>query len=89
MDERVAQDVESAWRGLRRASQAVEAVGIEVELAKENLALTEASLPTGGASWVDVEQARLALQAASITALRERTAYRMAQVNLLVATGQY
>lgn len=87
--EKVEREVEQAWSSLARAKQAVEAVGIEVSLATENLALSEAALSNGGASWVDVERSRLGLQAAEMASLRERTALRMAEVGLLVATGQY
>jgi outer membrane protein TolC len=87
--EKVEREVEQAWSSLARAKQAVEAVGIEVSLATENLALSEMALSNGGASWVDVERSRLGLQAAEMASLRERTALRMAEVGLLVATGQY
>jgi outer membrane protein TolC len=89
VSEKVEREVEQAWSSLARVKLAVDAVGIEVSLAKENLALSEAALATGGASWVDVEESRLGLQAAEMAHLRERTALRMAEVGLLVATGQY
>jgi outer membrane protein TolC len=87
--QQVAREVEQAWGSLARARQAVEAVGVEVALAKENLSLVEAALSTGGASWVDVERGRLGLQAAEMANLREHTALRLAEIALLVATGQY
>jgi len=89
LSEQVVREVEQAWGALVRARQALKAVRVEVALATENLALVEAALSTGGASWVDVERGRLGLQAAEMAHLRERTALRLAEVALLVATGQY
>ena len=87
--DQVQREVESSWLGLVRAKEAYGAVQLEVELAAENLALSEAALPNGGASWVDVEQARLALQAAQAAALREEVALRLSEIALLVAVGLY
>ena len=87
--DQVEREVESAWRGLERARQALQAVAVEVELARENLRLAEVALEGGGASWMEVEQARLAVQAAALAELMERTSLRLAEVSLMVATGAY
>ena len=86
---RVEREVESAWSALVRARQAHAAVEVEVALARENLDLAEAALPTGAASWVDVERARLGMQSASLAELRERVSLRLSEIQLLVATGRY
>ena len=86
---RVEREVEAAWGALARSRQAHSAVKVEVALAKENLDLAEASLPTGAASWVDVERARLGMQSASLAELRERMSLRLSEIQLLVATGRY
>ena len=87
--DQVEREVEGAWVGLERARLALNAVEVEVELARENLKLAEAALEGGGASWMEVERARLGMQAASMAELMERTSLRMAEVALLVATGTY
>ena len=87
--DQVQREVESSWLGLVRAREAYAAVQIEVDLATENLALAEAALPNGGASWIEVEQARLGLQAAQASALREEVALRLSEIAVLVAVGLY
>ena len=87
--DQVVREVEGAWVGLERVRLSLNAVEVEVELARENLKLAEAALESGGASWMEVERARLGMQAASMAELMERTSLRMAEVALLVATGTY
>lgn len=83
----VEQEVRTSWERLDRARAALASVGSEVALAEENLALVEASFQAGSATWVDVEQARVALSGARLALGRETMNRDLAAIDLLVAVG--
>lgn len=81
------QDVRVSWEGYLRARAAVTSVERELELARENLRLAEASFAAGGATWLEVEEARLGLRAAELNHLREQMSQEIAAVELLASAG--
>ncbi len=82
-------DVHNAWERLNRAQQALAATELEVRLAEENLRLADSSLGAGSATWLEVEDARLALFAAKLSNVSERMNRDLAAVDLRVAMGAY
>lgn len=80
-------EVRVAWESHRRAEAALQAVERERALAEESLALAEASYAGGGATWLEVEQARLQVQATALSQLRERMVRDLAAIDLLARTG--
>jgi multidrug efflux pump subunit AcrB/outer membrane protein TolC len=91
--EKLRQDVDieirNAWRRLERAQQALSATEVEVSLAEQNLALAEASMTAGSATWLEVEDARLGLIGSQLSQLAERMNRDLAAVELRVAMGAY
>lgn len=81
------QEVRSAWERLHRASRALNAVEDELALATENLQLAERSYEAGSATWLDVENAKLALDNARLFMLQERMNRDLAAMELRVAAG--
>ncbi|TNE92463.1 MAG: hypothetical protein EP330_02060 [Deltaproteobacteria bacterium] len=82
-------EVRKAWVAYEAAQQALVDVEKEVELAKLSLTYAERGLEGGGATWLDVEQARLQLDQALLGQLSERMQRDLAAIDLLVATGEY
>lgn len=82
-------EVRTAWRRFERSQQALEATEVEVELAGESLSLAERSLEAGSATWLEVEDARLALISAELSNVGERMNRDLAAVDLRVAMGRY
>ncbi len=80
-------EVKVAFESHRRALAAVVAVEDEQSLADENLLLTERSFEAGSATWLELEQARLQVEATALSLLQERTARDLAAIDLLVRTG--
>lgn len=81
------EDVRVAWEAWIRSEQALRAVEEEVDLAKESLALAEASFSAGTATWLDVEQAQLSVLSSELNQLRERMSRDLAAWSLRAATG--
>ncbi|MEZ4240674.1 MAG: efflux RND transporter permease subunit [Myxococcota bacterium] len=81
------QQVRVAFETHRRAQQALAAVDDEVRLAEESLELAERSFSAGSVTWLELEQARLQVQATALAQLQERTARDLAAIDLLVQTG--
>ncbi len=80
-------EVRTLWDRMQRAASRFEAVEGEVRLAEENLRMAEASFAAGRATWLDVEQARLAVSAAQIGRLTERMDRDLAALDLKAALG--
>ena len=80
-------EVRLAYEVHQRAEAALRAVGDELQLARENLALAERSYEGGGATWLELEQARLQLASTELDHLRERTTRDLAAIELLSRTG--
>lgn len=87
--EDVTDEVELGWEQFRRAQAAYAAVEDEVKLAEENLRLAEAAFQAGSATWLDVDSARLGLQASKLSRVLERTGRDSAAIDLLVALGRF
>lgn len=81
------EDVRVAWERLARASKAFDAVDAEIALAGESLQLAEASFGAGGATWIDVEQARLALASSRLAWITERMNRDLAYLEARLAAG--
>jgi multidrug efflux pump len=80
-------EVRLAYEAHRRAEQALQAVEDELALARESLLLAERSYEAGSATWLELEQARLQLDATNLALLRERTTRDLAAIDLLARTG--
>ena len=83
------EEVRVAWDGYQRATRALAATADEVALATENLRLAEEGLGAGSTTWLEVEDARLGLLQAQLSALNERVGRDLAAVDLQVATGRF
>lgn len=82
------EEVRIAWEGYQRADRALLATADELALAQENLRLAEQGLGAGSTTWLEVEDARLGLLQAQLSALNERVGRDLAAVDLKLATGQ-
>lgn len=83
------EEVRVAWDGYQRAVRALAATAGEVALAEENLRLAEEGLGAGSTTWLEVEDARLGLLQAQLSALNERVGRDLAAVDLQLATGTF
>ena len=81
------EEVRVAWEGYERASRALAATANEVSLAEENLRLAQEGLDAGSTTWLEVEDARLGLLQAQLSALNERVGRDLAAVDLQLASG--
>lgn len=90
--ERARQQVEERIRGLwathARAETALGTVDRELTLARENLRLAEAAFAAGMLTWLELEDARLGVQAAQFAALQQRMDRDLAAMDLLAAAGE-
>lgn len=80
-------EVTTLWDQHARARRAVSAVDRELALATENARLAEAAFDAGALSFLDLEDARLGLDAARLTQMSERMNLDVSAVQLLAATG--
>lgn len=81
--------VHTAWERYQRASAAYTSAQREQALANENLRLADLALSTGGATVLEVDDARLGVLAADISALQERANRDLAAIDLNVAMGSF
>jgi outer membrane protein TolC len=87
VEQRVEQDVRTGWERYERAQAALSSVEKELELAKENLRLSELGFSAGTATWLDVENARVALAGSELAHVSERMNRDLAAISLVLATG--
>ena len=80
-------EVITLWEQHQRAIRAVAAVDRELALATENARLADASFSAGVLAFLDLEDARLGLNAARLTQLLERMNLDVSAIHLLAATG--
>ncbi len=85
--EQATERVRGLWEQHGRAQAAVAAVAKEIALAEENLRLAEAAFGVGSLSYLEVEDARLGLEASRMSALSERMTADTSAIELLAATG--
>ncbi len=85
----VRDDVAVGWERYQRAVQALKAVEAEQSLAEETLARARARFEVGRANWLDVESARVSLEAAKLARVSEHANRDLAAIDLLVAVGSY
>ncbi len=83
------EQVRNAWERVQRSRSAVDAAQQQVALARENLELATRALSAGSGTWLEVDQARLALLQAQMAALAERMERDLDIVDLRVAMGSY
>ena len=76
-----------AWQNHETASRALASVEEELRLAEENVRLAERSFSVGEATWLDVEQAQLALRTSEFNRLSERMNQYLAAVQIRIAAG--
>jgi outer membrane protein len=82
------QQVRTLFERQTRAAAAMRAVERELELAKENVRLAEAAFSAGTLTLLELEDARLGLQAAEMTRLTTRMERDLAVLDLLAAVGR-
>lgn len=80
-------EVVTLWEQHARAQRAVDAVERELALATENARIAEAAFEAGAISFLDLEDARLGLDAARLTRLSEHMNLDVSAIQLLAATG--
>ena len=80
-------EVTTLWEQHARAERAVAAVDRELALATENARLAEAAFDAGTLSFLDLEDARLGLDAARLTRMSEEMNLDVSAIQLLAATG--
>jgi multidrug efflux pump len=80
-------EVTTLWDRSKRATEALDTVKLEVELSRQNLELTSRAFEGGSATWLEVEQAELALRSAEQSESTEQMNRDLAVVDLLLATG--
>jgi outer membrane protein len=81
-------EIRLAFEAHARAQAALDSVENEIALANQSLQLAERSYAAGGLTWLEVEQARLAVQAAELSRLQERMNRDLAAIDLLARTGR-
>lgn len=81
------EEVTTAWERFEKADAAYAATETELALARENLRLAETALSSGGATWLEVEDARLALTMAELAQLSEQANRDLAAMQLRLASG--
>ncbi len=80
-------EVSRLWEQHTRAKRAVAAVQRELELATENARLADVAFEAGSLSFLELEDARLGLAAATLTKMVETMNLDVSAVQLLAATG--
>ena len=80
-------EVTTLWEQHERAKRSVDAVDHELALATENARLAEAAFDAGTLAFLDLEDARLGLDAARLTQMTERMNLDVTAIQLLAATG--
>jgi outer membrane protein len=81
------EEVRVAWESYVRAERALHSVETEVALAKRNRELAERGFGAGSVTWLEVEQAELALQGATLARITERMNLDLAAIDLNIAVG--
>ncbi|MEQ1566736.1 MAG: TolC family protein [Myxococcota bacterium] len=87
LEDSIVREITVAFESYARAQSGLVSVENERALAAQSLELAETSYAAGGASFLEVEQARLMVQATELSALRERMARDLAAIELLARTG--
>ena len=82
------EEVRVAWERLRRARTAYESVLAEISLAQTSLDLAQKGFEAGSVTWLDVEQATLALAGAELAKVTERMNRDLAAIDLQTAIGR-
>ncbi|MCA9489945.1 MAG: TolC family protein [Myxococcales bacterium] len=81
-------EVRLAYEAHERAGAALTAVEDDRAVAEESLRLAELGYQAGNVTWIEVQGARLQLQATELSILRERMTRDLAAIELLERTGQ-
>jgi outer membrane protein TolC len=81
-------EIRTAWEEHDRARRAEEAATRELALAEENLRLAEASHGAGASTFLELDDARLARDAARLARMAERMGADLAALALLRAAGR-
>lgn len=79
------QRVRAQWERLERARASLATVEREETLAGENLRIAEAAFEAGTITWLDLEYARLGLEAARLAHLQQRMDHDLAAMELIAA----
>ena len=83
----VTEEIRGAWERLQRAERALQSMDSEVELAQKNRELAERGFQAGSVTWLEVEQAELALQGARLAEINERMNRDLSAIDLNIAVG--
>jgi len=84
---RAEEELRVAWKNHQTSTAALASVEQELTLARENVRLAERSFSAGQATWLDVEQAQLALRTAEFNQLSEQMNQYLAAVQIRIAAG--
>jgi multidrug efflux pump len=87
--ESIDEQVHTAWARYQQATVALAGTAEERSLAAESLRLAEAAFAAGSATWLEVEDARLAQVQAELAALSQTTQRDLAAIELRVAMGDW
>lgn len=87
MRQAVEVEVRSAWGEVARARDALAAAEHELDLATENLRLTEVTFEVGASTFLDLEDARVGRDGARVRLLTERMNLHLGLLSLARATG--
>ncbi len=82
-------EIRTLWQQHLRAAKALRTVERELELAKENLRLTQVAWEVGALKFIELEDARLGEKAARLGVMQERMNAHLAALGLEVAVGQF
>jgi multidrug efflux pump len=85
--QQIEEDLRVAWEAYARAERSIASVERELELATENLSLARRAFEAGSVTWLEVDQAELALRAAQLSELNERMNRDLAALQLSLASG--
>jgi len=83
----VREEITTLWERHTRASESVRGLGAEIGLAERTLKVAEVAFGAGAISYLDVEDARMVLDAARLISLTEGMERDLAAYRLLAATG--
>ncbi|MFT7521246.1 MAG: outer membrane protein TolC, partial [Kiritimatiellia bacterium] len=83
----IEEEVRVAWRTYEAARSSIEAVDVEVGLAQENLELARRGFEAGSTTFLEVQQAELALENAELNRVVERQSHALSVVGLQAVTG--
>jgi outer membrane protein TolC len=81
-------ELRQLWEKHAKAEASLETVTHELELARENLRISEVAFEAGSITFLDLEDARVGEAAARVSVLQEEMTRDLAAIDLMVAAGR-